>query len=277
MNPKFWLSLAFLLPSAKLQRNTPSEECSSKATPLKRARLNGLKAAISGVPKKSRVKATISSLVRKSANWTIEPKKRDLKISCQIRQGSTWNGQKTEVHFNLLHLCVSLLLRGHFECYSLARINSKRVGKLSLFPCDLTALVRGKHTPTKSHQLHKHLTAKSLHSIFFKKRKLFQHRPLYTELQSTSSIRYTLLPKLWITVTPARSWEKPISKECLSLTMQPLLVPFKSFLLNRAVRSRPVKEMRWLTAITGYTLMGMVRQSWLAVKVRPFGLSIRHV
>ena len=49
---------------------------------------------------------------------------------------------------------------------------------------------------------------------------------------------------------------------------QSLLAPFKSFLLNRAVRSRSVKEMRWLTGITGYTLMGMVRQFWLAVKVR---------
>ena len=56
---------------------------------------------------------------------------------------------------------------------------------------------------------------------------------------------------------------------------QSLLVPSKSFLLNRAVRSRPVKEMRWLTGITGYTLMEMLRQSWLAVKVRPFSLLIK--
>ena len=36
-------------------------------------------------------------------------------------------------------------------------------------------------------------------------------------------------------------------------------------------------NQRWLTGITGYTLMGMVRQSWLAVKVRPFSLSIKCI
>ena len=56
---------------------------------------------------------------------------------------------------------------------------------------------------------------------------------------------------------------------------QSLLVRFKSFLLNRAVRSRPVKEMRWLTGIIGCTLMGMIRQSWLAVKLRLFFLLIK--
>ena len=58
--------------------------------------------------------------------------------------------------------------------------------------------------------------------------------------------------------------------------MQSLLAPFKNFLLNRAGRSRPVKEMRWLTGITGYTLMGMVRQSWLAVKVRHVSLLVTY-
>ena len=96
-----------LLPSVELQRNTPLEECSSEATRLKRARWDGLKAAISGVPKKSHVKATILSLVKKSANWTIEPRKQDPKISCQIRQGSTWKGQTTEVPLNSISLVVS--------------------------------------------------------------------------------------------------------------------------------------------------------------------------
>ena len=53
-------------------------------------------------------------------------------------------------------------------------------------------------------------------------------------------------------------------------TLQSRLAPSKSSLLNRAVRSRPVKETRWLTGITGYTLKGMLRQYWFVVKVRPF-------
>ena len=63
-------------------------------------------------------------------------------------------------------------------------------------------------------------------------------------------------------------------EKCFFFFFKSLLVPFKSFLLNRAMRSRPVKEMRWLTGITGYPLMGMVRQSWLAVKVPCFSLLI---
>ena len=90
----------FFFLSVNLQRNTPLEECSSEVTPLKRLRLSGMKAAISGVLKKSPVKATILSLAIKSASWTIGPRKRDLQILSRIREGSTWNGQKAEVHFN---------------------------------------------------------------------------------------------------------------------------------------------------------------------------------
>ena len=94
-----------LLPNVK-HRNTPLEECSSEATRLKFARLNCLN-ALSDATKKSRVKASISSLVKKSANWTIEPRRRDRKTSCRIEQGSTWNGPIIEVHFHCRHLFVS--------------------------------------------------------------------------------------------------------------------------------------------------------------------------
>ena len=62
--------------------------------------------------------------------------------------------------------------------------------------------------------------------------------------------------------------EKRSILSVFSLITQFLLAPLESFLLKRVARSRTVKEMRWLTGITGYTLMGMVRQSWLTVKVR---------
>ena len=111
MNLKFWLSVAIscvpnisvylkLLSNVK-QRNTPLEECSSEDTHLKQARLDALRGAIWCVKKKPPVKATILSSAIKSASWTIEPRKLDLKILCRTRQGSTWNGQKTEVHFIL--------------------------------------------------------------------------------------------------------------------------------------------------------------------------------
>ena len=82
------------------QRNTPLEECSSEDTHLKQARLDALRGAIWCVKKKPPVKATILSSAIKYASWTIEPRKRDLKILCRIRQGSTWNARKQEVHFN---------------------------------------------------------------------------------------------------------------------------------------------------------------------------------
>ena len=66
-----------------------------------------------------------------------------------------------------------------------------------------------------------------------------------------------------------------VIEKCVFFFFKSLLVSFKSFLLNRAVRSKPVKEMRWLTGIPGYTLMRMVRHSWLAVKVPSFSLSIK--
>ena len=69
-----------------------------------------------------------------------------------------------------------------------------------------------------------------------------------------------------------------LEKKSVSFVItQSLLVPFKSSLLNRAVRSRPVKEMVWLTGITGYTLMGMTRPSWLAVKVGHVSLLVNLV
>ena len=57
-----------LLPNVNLQRSTPLEECSSVATLLTRTILNGSKAALLGVSKKSGVKATISLLDETSAN-----------------------------------------------------------------------------------------------------------------------------------------------------------------------------------------------------------------
>ena len=84
------------------------EECSSEATPLKQARLDGLQGVIWWA-KKSRVKATISSLVIKSASWTIEPRKRDLKILGSPDQTRFYMKRaKTEVHFRspYLHVCL---------------------------------------------------------------------------------------------------------------------------------------------------------------------------
>ena len=160
----------------------------------------------------------------KSANWIIGRRKRDLKTSYRISQGSTWNGQKIEVHFNQIIICV-------FHCSNATR--------------PFWMLLLGPH----------------------------RLQDITPPGEIWSSV------KILITITSARSWERLVSflQRLFFFITQSLLVPFKSFLLNRAVRSRPAKEMRWLTGITGYSLMGMVRQSWLAVKVRPFGLSIKYI
>ena len=105
----------FKLMSNVQQRKTPLEECSSEATRLNQARLDGLQGATWYAKKKSSVKATISSKIIKSANWTIEPRKRDLKILYRIRQGSIWNAQKTEVHFHSSFMIVFILPWSHFK------------------------------------------------------------------------------------------------------------------------------------------------------------------
>ena len=84
---------------------------------------------------------------------------------------------------------------------------------------------------------------------------------------------YMLLDFLFVRFLEAKVLLRDLLSFCF--TSQSLLVPSKSFLLNRAVRPRPVKEMRWLTGITGYTLMRILRQSWLVVKVLPFSSLIK--
>ena len=98
----FWCPgfVYFKLLSNVPRQKTPLEECSSEATRLNQQWLDGQGGVIWCVKKNSSVKATILSLAIKSANWTIEPRKRDLKISKRIRQGFTWNEQETEVHFS---------------------------------------------------------------------------------------------------------------------------------------------------------------------------------
>ena len=101
----------FKLLSNAPQQETPLEECFSEATRLNQQRLVGLGAVIWSAKKKSSVKATILSLAIKSASWTIEPRKRDLKILSQIRQGFTWNGQQTEVHCNYSFVSLSFKMQ----------------------------------------------------------------------------------------------------------------------------------------------------------------------
>lgn len=54
---------------------------------------------------------------------------------------------------------------------------------------------------------------------------------------------------------------------CLFLDTVPLGT-LESFQQNRAMRSQPAKEMRWLRGNTGYTLMGIVGSSRPTVKVK---------
>ena len=94
---------------------------------------------------------------------------------------------------------------------------------------------------------------------------------LYKVLASNCYILFASIP---ITIISVWFGKNQILKSLNCFISQFLLVLFRSFLLNLAVRSRPVKEMRWLMGITGYTLMGMVRQSWRAVKVRLFKVTV---
>ena len=76
-------------------------ECSPEETLLRRIGSACLKSAISGVRKKSRVRASISSLVKTSVNRTIVQRKQDRKISIRIRGDFTCNVLETEVHLDL--------------------------------------------------------------------------------------------------------------------------------------------------------------------------------
>ena len=99
------LGLVYLKRLANVPKwNTQYTLCSSGVTRLKRTRLDGLKSAIWGATKKSRAKAIISILTKRSANSTTELRKQGRKILCRIRQGSTWNGQLAEVTLSLLAL-----------------------------------------------------------------------------------------------------------------------------------------------------------------------------
>ena len=82
-------------------------ECSPEETLLRRIGSACLKSAISGVRKKSRVRASISVLVKTSVNRTIVQRKQDRKISIRIRGDFTCNVLETEVHLNL-PICTSV-------------------------------------------------------------------------------------------------------------------------------------------------------------------------
>jgi len=76
MNLRFWLSVAFLISrigvfEAALQCQTAEYSIGGmflRGHTFKTCKIEGMKAAISGVLKKSPVKATISSLIKTSAN-----------------------------------------------------------------------------------------------------------------------------------------------------------------------------------------------------------------
>ena len=135
---RFWCpGSAFfkLLLSVNLQRNTPLEECSSEATPLKRTRSNGMKAAISGVLKKLRVKAIISLSDWTSVNWTIEPRRRDRKTSYLTRRDSILKGQFTEVPRNRTGSI--------YQYFNMSPRLSGQIVDLSSFFCSLKADLHG--------------------------------------------------------------------------------------------------------------------------------------
>ena len=81
-------------------------------TCLKCIAISCLENVISGVKKKSRVRVTMSSLVKTSVNWTIVQRKQDRKILCRIRGDFTWSVLETEVQFTFPRSAICICVPG---------------------------------------------------------------------------------------------------------------------------------------------------------------------
>ena len=105
MNPKFWLATMFLM--SRIGVLDANSRCHVTESSIGGMYLRGHvfkvhrdelpESVFSCVMKKSRVRVTMSSLVKTSVNWTIVQRKQDRKILYRIKGDFTWSVLETEV------------------------------------------------------------------------------------------------------------------------------------------------------------------------------------